>query len=54
LQQKTILVIDDEQVMRDGCSRILSKDGWSVTTAETGQQGLQAHRTHPQEIEAVL
>ena len=54
MQQKTILVIDDEQVMRDGCSRILSKDGWSVTTAETGQQGLQAIETHPEEIEAVL
>ena len=28
--QTNILVIDDEQIMRDGCSRILSKDGWSV------------------------
>ena len=35
-----ILVIDDEQIMREGCSRILSKDGWTVITAENGTEGL--------------
>ena len=39
--QTNILVIDDEQIMRDGCSRILSKDGWSVIYAENGKQGLE-------------
>ncbi len=32
----SILVIDDEQIMRDGCTRILSEHGWSVLPAENG------------------
>jgi len=39
-QETNILVVDDEQVMRDGCKRILSKRGWRVTLARDGQQGL--------------
>jgi two-component system phosphate regulon sensor histidine kinase PhoR len=37
-----ILVVDDEQVMRDGCTRILSKGEWEVVTAENGEAGLEA------------
>ncbi len=37
-----ILVVDDEQIMRDGCARILSKDEWQVVTAENGESGLEA------------
>ena len=37
-----ILVVDDEQIMRDGCTRILSKQDWEVVTAETGEAGLEA------------
>jgi len=37
-----ILVVDDEQIMRDGCTRILSKQDWQVVTAETGEAGLEA------------
>ncbi len=40
--QASIIVIDDEQIIRDGCTRILSKEGWEVATAENGQQGLDA------------
>lgn len=39
-QEINILVIDDEQVMRDGCKRILSKRGWGVVLARDGQEGL--------------
>jgi len=39
-QEINILVIDDEQVMRDGCKRILSKRGWRVVLARNGQEGL--------------
>ena len=35
-----ILVVDDEQVIRDGCQRILIKRGWAVTQAKDGQEGL--------------
>jgi len=37
-----ILVVDDEQIMRDGCTRILSKEDWEVVTAENGEVGLVA------------
>ena len=49
-----ILVIDDEQIMRDGCSRILSKDGWAVITCENGKQGLEEIQARPEKIDAVL
>ena len=49
-----ILVIDDDQTIRDGCSRILSKSGWSVITAENGQKGLDEIRSPRGEIDVVL
>ncbi len=49
-----ILVIDDEQIMRDGSSRILSKDGWGVITAENGQSGLEVIRRRSKEIDVIL
>lgn len=52
--QVYILVIDDEQIMRDGCSRILSKDGWSVLTAENGKKGLEEIQRHPENIDVIL
>jgi len=36
----TILVIDDEESMRDSCSQILLKDGFRAETAENGEIGL--------------
>jgi len=52
--QAHILVIDDEQIMREGCSRILSKDGWAVMSAENGKQGLEAIQTDPEKIDLIL
>jgi CheY-like chemotaxis protein len=52
--QANILVIDDEQIMRDGCSRILSKDGWAVLTAENGKLGLDQIQTNPEKIDVIL
>ena len=49
-----ILVIDDEQIMREGCSRILSKDGWAVITAENGKQGLDEIQTRLEDIDVIL
>ena len=54
MDQASILVIDDELIMRDGCTRILSKEGWSVITAENGQQGLDLIRSRPEEIDVIL
>jgi DNA-binding NtrC family response regulator len=36
-----ILVIDDEEVMRDSCKQILSRQGHNVKLAEDGYQGLE-------------
>jgi len=36
-----ILVVDDEQVIREGSQRILTKEGWNVTLAERGDRGLE-------------
>lgn len=38
--QPSILVIDDEQRIRDGCSKILKKERCLVDTAENGNAGL--------------
>jgi two-component system phosphate regulon sensor histidine kinase PhoR len=52
--QVNILVIDDEQIMRDGCSRILSKDGWSIFSAENGAQGLEQIKGHAENLDVIL
>ena len=36
----SILVVDDERIIRDGCVRILSKEGLAVHTAGGGDEGL--------------
>lgn len=36
-----ILVVDDEAVIRDGCTKILTKAGWDVETAENGRDGIE-------------
>jgi len=40
--QETVLVVDDEKVVREGCSRILNPEGFQVLTAENGQEALEA------------
>ena len=39
-EMRKILVIDDETIMRDGCSQILADDGCEVLTAPNGEEGL--------------
>ncbi|MBU2252192.1 MAG: response regulator, partial [Proteobacteria bacterium] len=48
------MVIDDEQIMRDGCARILSEHGWSVLPAENGSVGLAELQESPKEIDIIL
>jgi signal transduction histidine kinase len=40
-EQYTVLVVDDEKVIRDGCALILKPEGYRVATAENGQQALE-------------
>lgn len=36
----TVLIVDDEKVIRDGCSRLLTHEGYRVSTAANGQEAL--------------
>jgi two-component system phosphate regulon sensor histidine kinase PhoR len=38
--QYTVLVVDDEEVLRLGCSRVLASEGYRVSTAANGQEAL--------------
>ncbi len=40
MDQYTILVVDDEQVLRDGCTLILKPEGYRVLTAANGKQAM--------------
>ncbi|MGQ9687174.1 MAG: ATP-binding protein [Desulfobaccales bacterium] len=48
----TILVVDDEKVIREGCSLILQPEGYRVATANNGQEALELLRREP--IDLVL
>jgi len=41
-----ILIIDDEEALRDGCSQVLEKAGYAVLTAEQGIEGVMLAREH--------
>ncbi|MDH5468755.1 MAG: sigma-54 dependent transcriptional regulator [Candidatus Aminicenantes bacterium] len=45
IENVNILVIDDEETIRDACRQILKKEGYSVKTAEDGIEGLRLFRT---------
>jgi len=40
-KKPVVLVIDDEESMRDSCSQILTRDGFMAETAEDGSKGLE-------------
>jgi PAS domain S-box-containing protein len=41
LEALHILVVDDEKIIREGAERILVKEGWNTTIAESGERGLE-------------
>jgi methylenetetrahydrofolate dehydrogenase (NADP+)/methenyltetrahydrofolate cyclohydrolase len=43
-RRTTILVVDDEETMRDSCCQILSRDGYLTETANDGDSGLRKIR----------
>ncbi len=49
-----IIVIDDEAIMRDGSSRILTKGAMDVVTAENGEAGLALVKEAPGEFDVML
>ena len=42
MSEAKVLVVDDEEVIRDVCSQILEAEGYSVTTATSGKEALSA------------
>jgi CheY-like chemotaxis protein len=45
---KVILIVDDDEVTRDSCFQVLSKEGYTVVTACNGETGLaEAKRYRP-------
>jgi len=45
-----ILVIDDEMVIREGCTRVLQKEGHEVETADNGELGLEKMSKAPADV----
>jgi DNA-binding NtrC family response regulator len=43
---KRVLVVDDEQNSREGLSKILIKEGYTVSTAENGKKALAEAESH--------
>jgi two-component system, cell cycle sensor histidine kinase and response regulator CckA len=50
----TILVVDDELVVRNIAQEMLERSGYNVITAENGQQGIEIFKTNGTGIDAVL
>ena len=51
---ETILVVDDEEVIRDVARRILCAAGYTVLTAENGVQAVELFRQRREEIDLVI
>lgn len=49
---RTVLVVDDERVIREGLRRLLCSEGYQVLTARDGQEALDLLRS--ENIDAVL
>ena len=48
MHETTVLVIDDEESIREGCRHLLEYQGYRVVTARNGEQGLRlVERTRP-------
>ncbi|MBM4271585.1 MAG: response regulator [Deltaproteobacteria bacterium] len=45
-----ILIIDDEESLRDGCRQTLEKSGYAVLTAGEGVEGIKIAREHKPEV----
>jgi two-component system cell cycle sensor histidine kinase/response regulator CckA len=50
----TILIVDDEETVRNVAQRILEINGYCVLTANDGREGVEVFRNHADEITAVL
>ncbi len=49
-----ILIVDDEDAIRNVAERILARNGYRVLTAANGRLGLEMYRQHRAEIDAIV
>jgi len=52
--QKTILLVDDEQAIRSFVSNLLINSGYDVIVAESGEEALRLSREHKRPIHLLL
>ncbi|MDB9822358.1 response regulator [Deltaproteobacteria bacterium] len=45
-----VLVVDDEKVIRDGCRRVLTDNGYNVLNAENGKEAMETLASEPVDI----
>ena len=53
-RKETVLVVDDEDVVRNLSERVLNQYGYYVVTAVDGQQGLDVYTEQKKDIDIVL
>jgi two-component system, cell cycle sensor histidine kinase and response regulator CckA len=53
-RQETILLVEDEQALREVTRRILASEGYEVITAANGPEAIEATRGHPGPIHMLL
>ena len=51
---KTILIVDDEKLIRDVWNRFLSNQGYSVILSETGEDALEFFSHQNEEIDLII
>lgn len=49
-QERTLLLVDDEQNILASLRRLLRKEGYTILTATSGQEGLDLLATHPVDV----
>ncbi len=47
---KRVLVVDDEEIVRDSCWRVLTDAGYTVQTVSSGRDALRACRSEPVDV----
>ena len=45
-----VLVVDDEEVIRDVLERLLEREGWTVNTAENAAEALEVFDSDPHDV----
>ena len=51
---ETVLLVDDEDVVIEGCGELLDKTGYTVLTAKGGEEALEIYREKEKQIDLVI